>query len=86
VGHYEVFASGFLVGIGEISLAGAAWDVVASGFSRRALRNFKRGLTMGERTPALVWGRPAGLAIAADGSLLVADDLAQVVWRISYRR
>lgn len=33
---------------------------------------------------ALVWGRPAGLAIAADGSLLVADDVGQVVWRISY--
>jgi glucose/arabinose dehydrogenase len=31
-------------------------------------------------------GRPAGLAVAKDGSLLIADDLAQVVWRVSYRR
>jgi glucose/arabinose dehydrogenase len=86
VGHYVVFASGFLVEIADQSLLADAWDVLASGFSRRALRNLKRGLTMGDRTPALVLGRPAGLAVGADGSLLVADDLAQVVWRISYPR
>ncbi len=34
---------------------------------------------------ARVWGRPAGLAIAKDGSLLVADDLGQTIWRVSYR-
>ena len=33
---------------------------------------------------AEVWGRPAGLAVAADGSLLVADDWGGAVWRISY--
>ncbi len=33
---------------------------------------------------AQVWGRPAGLAIAADGSLLIADDTANVIWRVSY--
>ncbi len=33
---------------------------------------------------ARVFGRPAGLAIAADGSLLIADDVGQVIWRISY--
>ncbi|MBX6323340.1 MAG: sorbosone dehydrogenase family protein [Rhodospirillaceae bacterium] len=31
-----------------------------------------------------VFGRPVGLAVAADGSLLVADDMAGVVWRVSY--
>ena len=35
-------------------------------------------------TPAHVWGRPAGLAVARDGSLLVADDAGKVVWRVSY--
>jgi glucose/arabinose dehydrogenase len=30
-----------------------------------------------------VWGRPVGVAEAADGSLLVSDDLGQVVWRVS---
>lgn len=39
----------------------------------------------GEKT-AEVWGRPAGLAVAADGSLLIADDIGGVIWRISYQR
>jgi glucose/arabinose dehydrogenase len=30
-------------------------------------------------------GRPVGLAIAKDGSLLVADDVADAIWRVSYR-
>jgi glucose/arabinose dehydrogenase len=29
-------------------------------------------------------GRPVGLAQAKDGSLLVADDVGNAVWRISY--
>jgi glucose/arabinose dehydrogenase len=32
-----------------------------------------------------VFGRPVGLAVAADGSLLIADDVADVVWRVSYK-
>jgi glucose/arabinose dehydrogenase len=35
-------------------------------------------------TPARVWGRPAGLAVAKDGSLLIADDAGKVVWRVTY--
>ena len=35
-------------------------------------------------SPARVWGRPAGLAIAKDGSLLIADDAGKTVWRVSY--
>ncbi|WP_243404074.1 PQQ-dependent sugar dehydrogenase [Zavarzinia aquatilis] len=38
----------------------------------------------GEGKRAEVWGRPAGLAVAADGALLVADDVANVIWRIAY--
>jgi glucose/arabinose dehydrogenase len=34
--------------------------------------------------PAQVWGRPAGLAVAKDGSLLIADDVGKVVWRVRY--
>lgn len=30
------------------------------------------------------WGRPAGVAAASDGSLLVSDDGANVVWRVSH--
>ena len=35
---------------------------------------------------AEVWGRPAGVAMAKDGSLLVADDLANIVWRVSAKK
>ena len=31
-----------------------------------------------------VWGRPAGLLVLRDGSLLVTDDGAGVIWRVSY--
>jgi glucose/arabinose dehydrogenase len=34
--------------------------------------------------PAKVWGRPVGLAVARDGALLIADDTANVVWRVAY--
>jgi len=32
-----------------------------------------------------VWGRPVGVAVAGDGSLLVSDDGSNTVWRVSYR-
>jgi glucose/arabinose dehydrogenase len=31
-----------------------------------------------------VWGRPVGVTIATDGALLVTDDGARTVWRITY--
>jgi glucose/arabinose dehydrogenase len=31
-----------------------------------------------------VWGRPVGVAVAKDGALLVSDDGANTIWRISY--
>jgi glucose/arabinose dehydrogenase len=31
-----------------------------------------------------VWGRPVGLTVAPDGSLLVSDDGSGSVWRVSY--
>jgi glucose/arabinose dehydrogenase len=31
-----------------------------------------------------VWGRPVGVAVAPDGSLLVSDDGSNSIWRISY--
>ncbi len=49
--------------------------------------NFATGFWngMGNRgEPAKVWGRPVGLAVAKDGSLLIADDVANVVWRVTY--
>lgn len=46
---------------------------------------FASGFWARGRDRAQVWGRPAGLAVAADGALLVADDVSGRVWRISYR-
>lgn len=31
-----------------------------------------------------VWGRPVGITLAADGSLLVSDDGSNSIWRVSY--
>ncbi|HTW59423.1 MAG TPA: PQQ-dependent sugar dehydrogenase [Terriglobales bacterium] len=31
-----------------------------------------------------VWGRPVGIAVALDGSLLVSDDGSNSIWRVSY--
>jgi glucose/arabinose dehydrogenase len=31
-----------------------------------------------------VWGRPVGLTVAKDGSLLVSEDGNNSIWRITY--
>ncbi len=31
-----------------------------------------------------VWGRPVGIAVAKDGSLMVSDDASGSIWRVSY--
>jgi glucose/arabinose dehydrogenase len=31
-----------------------------------------------------IWGRPAGLTVAQDGSLLICDDAAGTIWRVRY--
>lgn len=33
---------------------------------------------------ASVWGRPVDVAVAADGALLVTDDLSGTIWRVAY--
>jgi glucose/arabinose dehydrogenase len=33
-----------------------------------------------------VYGRPVGVAVAADGSLLVADDGGNIIWKVSYKK
>lgn len=33
-----------------------------------------------------VWGRPVGLLVAADGSLLITDDGGRKIWRVSYEK
>ncbi|MGD8808939.1 MAG: PQQ-dependent sugar dehydrogenase [Gammaproteobacteria bacterium] len=50
--------------------------------------NFVTGFRLdepGRRTTARVWGRPVGMALAKDGSLLIAADVDHSIWRISRR-
>jgi len=46
--------------------------------------NFATGFWVGGLRRAEVWGRPAALAVAKDGALLVADDTGGTIWRITY--
>jgi glucose/arabinose dehydrogenase len=50
--------------------------------------NFVTGFRLDDRTRATahVWGRPVGLALAADGNLLIAVDGDNSVWRVSRRK
>jgi len=36
--------------------------------------------------PGQVWGRPVGVTVAQDGSLLVSEDGGNTIWRVSYGR
>lgn len=45
---------------------------------------FASGFWLADERRARVWGRPVGIAVGKDGSLLVADDAGRTVWRISY--
>jgi glucose/arabinose dehydrogenase len=46
--------------------------------------NFAAGFWTSGLQRAEVWGRPAALAVAKDGALLIADDTGGTIWRISY--
>jgi glucose/arabinose dehydrogenase len=46
--------------------------------------NFMTGFWASGERRAEVWGRPAALAIAKDGALLVADDTGGTIWKVSY--
>ena len=46
-----------------------------------AYETFAEGWLQGQRA----WGRPADVFVAKDGSLLVSDDTANAIYRISYQ-
>ena len=50
----------------------------------RPERNCNSGFWISGDQRDEVWGRPAALAVAKDGALLVADDTGGTIWRISY--
>ena len=47
--------------------------------------DFVIGWMLGEDKPE-VWGRPVGLTVLKDGSMLVTDDGANKVWKVTYGR
>jgi glucose/arabinose dehydrogenase len=44
------------------------------------------GTTRGNTTNGQTWGRPADVLVMPDGALLVSDDLAGAIYRISYKK
>jgi glucose/arabinose dehydrogenase len=44
------------------------------------------GSSSGTRTTGQTWGRPADVFVMPDGALLVSDDFAGVIYRISYKK
>jgi glucose/arabinose dehydrogenase len=50
----------------------------------RASGEFEDFLTGFVTADGKVWGRPVGVAVAADGALLVTDDGSNSIWRVSY--
>jgi len=54
---------------------------VRDGKPTGAYQDFMTGFVAGDGD---VWGRPVGIVVAADGSLLVSDDGSGTIWRIAY--
>lgn len=46
--------------------------------------NFALGFRFGGVEQADIIGRPVGIVVANDGSLLIADDIGEAIWRVSY--
>jgi glucose/arabinose dehydrogenase len=55
-----------------------------NGKPEKGYENFVTGFWASGVHPPRVWGRPAGLLVAKDGSLLIADDQGKTVWRVRY--
>jgi glucose/arabinose dehydrogenase len=50
----------------------------------KALGDYEDFLTGFVTADGKVWGRPVGIAVGNDGSLLVSDDGSKIIWRVSY--
>lgn len=62
-----------------------AWVPFQNGRPAGFYETFASGFRLsGTSRRARVWGRPAAVAVAKDGSLLIADDVGGTVWRVNY--
>ena len=57
--------------------------IVHNGMPTGEYEDFMTGFVIDDRK---VWGRPVGVAVAHDGSLIVTEDGNSSLWRISYKR
>jgi glucose/arabinose dehydrogenase len=55
--------------------------VMKDGKPTGAYEDFLLGFVGGDKS----WGRPVGVAVTHDGSLLVSDDGSNSIWRVSYK-
>ncbi|HYE73811.1 MAG TPA: sorbosone dehydrogenase family protein, partial [Blastocatellia bacterium] len=39
-----------------------------------------------DTTSKEVWGRPVGVTVIKDGSMLIVDDGGQKIWRVTYKK
>ena len=65
----------------ELSGYNVTFVPFAGGRPAGAMEDFLTGFICAD-DPNKVYGRPCGLAVLGDGSLLVADDAADVIWRV----
>jgi glucose/arabinose dehydrogenase len=49
------------------------------------LEDFVTGWIVDGGNPGTTWGRPVGVLVDRDGSLLVADDAGNKIWKVSYK-
>ncbi len=63
---------------------GAGHEVIRIPLEKGKATGVYEDFLTGFNTDANLWGRPVGVATAADGALLVTDDGAKVIWRVSY--
>ena len=64
---------------------GAGHEVIRIPLEKGRASGVYQDFLTGFSTNGVVWGRPVGVAVARDGSLLVTDDGARVIWRVTYK-
>jgi glucose/arabinose dehydrogenase len=57
--------------------------IMKDGHATGAYEDFLTGFVLPDGN---CWGRPVGVAVAQDGSLIVTDDGSNSVWRVSYQK
>ena len=64
--------------------AGSGHEVIRIPLEKGKSSGVYEDFLTGFSTNGVVWGRPVGIAVAKDGSMLVTDDGAKVIWRVTY--